>query len=213
MAAHSAQRVRIRRRRCLVAVALLGPALLAACGDDGQGSSPAVVTTLAADGSSTTEAAFNDADVTFAQDMIVHHRQAIEMAEIALESDRGASADVSPLAADIQAAQDPEIEKMTEWLETWGRPVEREMQMSDEPDMASMPGMMSDEDIADLGDLSGPEFDQRWLNMMVAHHQGAIDMATQVTRDGVSVEVRGLASQIVNTQEAEVREMSALIDN
>ena len=108
--------------------------------------------------------------------MIAHHEQAIEMAEIAQDPARQAGAEVVALAGRIEAAQDPEIELMTGWLEAWGQPVQ--MDTSDGHDMSEMTGMMSAEDMDALATKTGTEFDDMWLTMMVEHHEGAIEMAT-----------------------------------
>ena len=108
--------------------------------------------------------------------MIPHHEQAIEMAEIAQDPARQAGPEVLDLAARVKAAQDPEIATMTGWLTAWGQPVE--MDTSDGHDMSSMTGMMSAEDMDAMATMTGPDFDDMWLTMMIEHHQGAIEMAT-----------------------------------
>jgi uncharacterized protein (DUF305 family) len=201
----------------LLAIPLLAGLVLAACGgDDDDADTPATsaatstapaATPPPSDGSTSTE--FNDADVEFAQGMIPHHEQAIEMAEIALDPTRQAGAEVTDLAARIRAGQDPEIETLTSWLTAWGQTVE--MDTSDGHDMSSMPGMMSVEDMDAMATMTGAEFDQLWLTMMVVHHQGAIDMAIKVHGDGAHADVKTLATQIVNAQQAELDEMNALL--
>ncbi|MDP3892317.1 DUF305 domain-containing protein, partial [Nocardioides sp.] len=104
-------------------------------------------------------ATHHDADVTFAQQMIPHHRQAIEMSELA--DSRAASPEVTDLAADIKGAQDPEIETMTGWLESWGADVPGDdMSGMDHGDTSSddMAGMMSEDEMAELAGASGPAF-------------------------------------------------------
>ena len=164
----------------------------------------------APDGSATASGEFNDADVEFAQSMIAHHEQAIEMAEIAQDPARQAGAEVVALAGRIEAAQDPEIELMTGWLEAWGQPVQ--MDTSDGHDMSEMTGMMSAEDMDALATKTGTEFDDMWLTMMVEHHEGAIEMATAIQAEGTSPDVKTLAGQIVAAQQAEVDEMRQLLD-
>jgi len=210
----------MRSHRTSRPVHLLAPAIvavmtLAACGGDDDSDS-ATATTAAAGtapaGSATPSGAageFNDADVEFAQGMIVHHEQAIEMAEIATDPARAAGPDVTELAARVEAAQDPEIDLMTGWLTGWGQPVQ--MDTSEGHDMSSMSGMMSPEDMDTLASLSGAEFDDRWLAMMVEHHEGAIEMATDIQADGANPDVRTLAGRIETAQQAEVDEMNALL--
>lgn len=219
------------RRSLATTSAVIASLVLVACGDDGD-SEPtttiaAAVTNAARDdeGSETTaaataaaavtsvagdeSAAFNDADVMFAQGMIPHHEQAVEMAEIALDPAVGASADVVDLAGRVQQAQDPEIELMTGWLDEWGQP--REMDMSGDETMSSMEGMMSDEEMDALAMARDTEFDGMWLEMMSAHHEGAIAMAETEQAEGLDPEAISLAGQIIAAQEAEIEEMNILL--
>jgi uncharacterized protein (DUF305 family) len=207
------------RRLRLLAVPLIGGLALTACGgDDDESATPttpaATITVPAATpaaGGSDANADFNDADVEFAQGMIPHHEQAIEMAEIALDPARQASAEVADLAARVKAGQDPEIQTLTAWLTAWGQPVE--MDTSEGHDMSSMPGMMSAEDMDAMATMTGTDFDAMWLPMMIEHHQGALDMAIQVHADGANADVKTLATQIVNAQQAEIDEMNALLES
>lgn len=157
-------------------------------------------------GASTTvaSAAFNDADVAFAQGMIPHHQQAVEMADLA--TDRASSQEVKDLAAQIKAAQDPEITNMTGWLKEWNQPT----QMSG-MDSMDMTGMMSDTQMSDLTAASGAEFDKMFLEMMIEHHNGAIEMANTEISDGKNPEAIALAKTIVKAQEAEIETMQGLV--
>ena len=159
-----------------------------------------------------TSAGQNDADVTFAQQMIPHHQQAIEMAELA--ETRAESQEVKDLAADIEAAQGPEIETMTSWLESWGEDVPDEgMSGMDHGDMSSdeMTGMMSEEDMSELKNASGAEFDQMFLTMMIEHHEGAIEMAQTEQADGEFPDATALAEDIETAQTEEIQTMQALL--
>jgi len=130
----------------MIAVALT--VTFTACGSDDTTTDDTITTDSVAvtDGSPTTgEVALNAADIEFAQGMIAHHEQAIEMAEIALDPNAGASAEVVDLATRIQAAQDPEVELMTGWLTAAGESVT--MDTSDGYDMSSMEGMMTADQI------------------------------------------------------------------
>lgn len=199
---------------------------LAACGggdDDsagGQTDPPAASTAAAeapvassaastASGASAASAEFNDADVTFAQGMIPHHEQAIEMADIALDPTVGSSAEVQELAEAIQAAQDPEIELMTGWLTAWGQPVQ--MDTGGGHDMSSMEGVMSADEMDALGTATGTEFDSMWLEMMIRHHEGAISMANAVKANGLSADAVTLADAIITAQQAEITTMQGLL--
>ena len=133
--------------------------------------------------------------------MIAHHEQAIEMAEIALDPNVGASPEVIDLATRIKGAQDPEVELMAGWLTAAGEPVA--MDMSDRHDISSMDGMAA---------ITGREFDQRWLEMMIDHHEGAISQSETVKEDGSNADVLALADQIINAQQGEIAEMKALLE-
>lgn len=158
--------------------------------------------------SSTAETAdFNDADVMFAQMMIPHHEQAVEMSEIALDPASGASAAIQDLAIRIRDAQDPEIELMKGFLATWGAPVTPE----DGVDHSSMmEGMLTVEELDELAGLQGSEFDKRWAQAMIAHHKGAVAMAEDVLADGKNAETRKLAEEIIANQQAEIDELSLI---
>lgn len=172
---------------------------------------PTTTATAATDETAAADAdAFNDADVEFAQGMIGHHEQAIEMADMALDPTVGASSEVQDLATRIKAAQDPEIELMTGWLTAWGEPVQ--MDTSEGHDMSSMEGMMSAEDMDALGAATGTEFDTMWLEMMIEHHEGAIAMAETEQADGLSAEAIALTDAIITAQRGEIDEMQGLLD-
>lgn len=190
---------------------------LVACGggsDDGPaagagGSGAAVPPTAAAE----VEGPHNDADITFAQDMLPHHRQAVEMAELA--PDRAEDPEVVAVAEEIAAAQEPEIATMTGFLEAWGAEVPAEdMSMEGMDGMAGMDGaagMMSPEDMTALGSAEGAEFDELFLQMMVEHHEGAVDMARAELDEGENPAAQDLAQRIVDTQESEIERMQDLL--
>ncbi len=184
-----------------VSAAIAAAALiLAACGSsDSAADSP--TTTAAAQAA--TDASFNDADVAFAQEMIPHHSQAVEMATLAL--DRSENPQILDLASRIQQGQDPEIEQMQGWLATWDMP-----EMDDEMDGMAMNGMMSDDDMSALTDASGPDFDALFVSLMIQHHDGAITMAKSLIDEGSDPQVRALAEGVIAAQEAEIAEMEAL---
>ena len=183
---------------------LLVALVLAACGDDGDTS---------ADSSGDSSAAsqdFNDADVAFAQGMIPHHEQAVEMAQLA--SDRAENPEVKELAGDIEAAQAPEIEQLTTWLDAWGaEPAEDGMEGMEGMEGGDMGGMMSEEDMTMLEDASGAEFDQMFLEMMIEHHRGAISMAETEVTDGENPDAIDMAENIITTQESEIEQMEQLL--
>ena len=152
----------------------------------------------------------SDSDVSFAQQMIPHHQQAVEMADLALT--RETSPEVKKLAEQIKAAQGPEIEMMSMWLQSWGAPMEMGEDHSGH-DMGGMDmsGMMSDDDMQALADAQGAEFDRMWLEMMIAHHQGAISMAEQVKAASSNADVTSLAGAVMTGQAEEIDTMQKLL--
>ncbi|QMW67603.1 DUF305 domain-containing protein [Mumia sp. ZJ1417] len=193
-----------RRAAALVSALALGLGISACgAGEDGAGADG-----HGEHGSSSTSADRAAADVTFAQQMIPHHRQALEMASLAPTR---AGAEVTALAARISAAQDPEIATMTAWLEKWDEPVPSE-EGDDHAGHGDAEGMMSPEDLTRLAALQGAAFDEEFLRQMIAHHEGAITMAEDVLSTGSDPKVAALAQQISDTQRAEVDEMQDLLD-
>ena len=150
--------------------------------------------------------AHNQADVTFASSMVPHHQQAVEMAELALS--RGAGTDVRQLAAQIKAAQGPEIATMTAWLKAWGS-----APMPPAHDMGGMgmDGMMTAQQMADLDAASGTAFDRMWLQMMVEHHQGAVVMARTELAQGQDAPAKALARAVIAGQTKEIATMKGLL--
>jgi uncharacterized protein (DUF305 family) len=177
------------------ALAALAVAVLSACGAEDP--APAAIP-------------HNEADIAFAQRMVPHHAQAVEMAE--LVPGRTDTPAVLAIAERVKAAQAPEIALMTEWLAAWGAPADEHGDQSAHGDHgAGMPGMMADADMAALRAATGEDFDQRWLAMMIVHHQGAIEMAEEQLAEGRNPDAQRLARQIVDAQRAEIREMQALL--
>ena len=152
---------------------------------------------------------FNDTDVTFAQMMIPHHRQAIDMAK--LVDGRATNPEVTKLAAAIRAAQDPEIQTMATWLTAWGKDVPTGSMPGMDHGSHGMPGMMSEADMAKLKTLSGPAFDKQWLTMMISHHEGAVRMAEGEQVSGENPEAVALAKKIEADQKVEIATMRGLL--
>lgn len=191
---------------------------LSACGSSttGTGSTPSqshdmgAMSSTASSPSSAPSSSHKDADVTFATDMIPHHAQAVEMADMALKQAKSKA--VKALAARIKAAQDPEMTTMSGWLNNWGKPVPQTMAGPDMGSMqGSMGGMMSQAEMEALGKASGTAFDRMWLTMMTKHHQGAVTMAQTELTDGASADAKALARSIITGQTKEISEMRALL--
>ncbi|UXM90704.1 DUF305 domain-containing protein [Paenarthrobacter sp. JL.01a] len=152
------------------------------------------------------DSAHNAADVMFARMMIPHHAQAVEMSDVILTKKDVPSA-VTALAVRIKAAQAPEIQKMTAWLEGWS-----------EPTMGSsahaghgMDGMVGDAELQKLKEAQGTEAARLYLSQMIAHHEGAVTMAKTEISQGKSTEAVQLAKDIVAAQEQEIQDMKALL--
>ena len=190
----------MRRTAKAASLALSVLLLLGACGGgsaDSTGTVPAAAT-----------ATFNDDDVMFAQMMIPHHEQAVEMSDIALDPTVGASDAVRQLATRIKGAQDPEIELMTGLLTGWGKSTEMDMSMDHS---SMMDGMLTARELDALSSLRGADFDRAWMEAMVKHHEGALAMAKDVLEGGSDPAVRKLAEEIVAGQQAEIDEMRGLL--
>jgi uncharacterized protein (DUF305 family) len=193
-------------------VALSGVLMVSACGTDGQPghdmathNAPTSATTGATASPSGTAAAgvHNAADIEFATGMIPHHGQALTMADMAVT--RAANQQVKDLAAQIQKAQDPEIQRMAGWLKGWGEPV---------PEAQGMhhgDGMMTMAEMDSLGKADGARFDRMWLAMMIQHHEGAITMARTELSNGANAEAKALARAIIDGQSQEITTMNTLL--
>lgn len=163
--------------------------------------------------------AHNDADATFAAEMVPHHEQALQM--VAMTQGRDLSPDFEQLTTNIYDAQQPEIDEMKGWLEDWGEPTATGTgmggmgNMSEMPGMdGSAPGMMSDDDLGELTNTTDRSaFEKMWLTMMIAHHQGAIDMARTELADGEYQPALDLAQSIIESQSAEIGQMKQMLQD
>ncbi|MGW1590070.1 DUF305 domain-containing protein [Streptomyces sp. NPDC002386] len=200
----------LTRRAVLLAATAAASLALAACGGGDDGAAHAGHGGSASPAASATAGTHNAQDVTFAQGMIPHHRQALEMAKLA--DGRASSARVKDLAARIEKAQDPEIRTMSGWLTAWGEQVPMAgMGHSGHAGMTGMTGMMSDDDMAALKKATGADFDRRFLSLMVEHHRGAVEMAGTEKSGGAYGPARTMAGDIVRAQNAEIREMKRIL--
>ncbi|OJF10996.1 DUF305 domain-containing protein [Couchioplanes caeruleus subsp. caeruleus] len=206
----------VLRRGLLAGAAVTATLVLSACGGDGTSSGTGMnhggtSSTSDAPASAAAGAApSNDADVTFAQSMIEHHRQAIEMA--AMADGRASDAEVKDLATKVRAAQQPEIDTMTQWLTAWGKPAAMPSMGGHGTDHGSMPGMMSEKDMAKLEDAQGAAFDKQFLALMIAHHEGAVEVAQEETAQGSSPDAKTLAQKIMTDQQAEIATMKKILE-
>jgi uncharacterized protein (DUF305 family) len=207
----------LARRAALVAATGAAAVVLAACGGDGAdraagGAGHGDAGSHGPTGSPSPTGAHNPQDVAFAQGMIPHHRQALEMARLA--GGRASTGAVKDLAARIEKAQDPEIRTMTGWLKAWGEDVPAaggDGMDHSAPGHAGMPGMMGDEDMAALEKLTGKAFDVQFLTLMVEHHEGAVEMARTEQSKGRYGPAKAMADDIVTAQKAEISEMKGML--
>ncbi len=187
-------------------------ALAAGCASSDDGAGTAGTTETSTSASSTTQAEHNDQDVAFVQGMIPHHQQAVDMAKMADE--KATNQKVKDLASRIEGAQDPEIQQMTGMLDQWGASMPGMSTTSEMPGMdhggMSGDGMMTDEEMQQLEQASGADFDRMWVQMMIRHHQGAVTMATTEVDKGENADAKALAQKIIDAQKAEITEMQGL---
>ncbi|TCC30658.1 DUF305 domain-containing protein [Kribbella sindirgiensis] len=191
----------------LVLVSAVG---LAGCGDDSAataGANGAGKGTTSA-GASAPAADHNEADVAFASHMILHHQQALQMSGMAKW--QATSAQVKQLAAAITTAQEAEMKQMSGWLTGWGEPVPAASHsghaMEDE-----IPGMMTEDEMHELGKTKGSMFDRVWIQMMIKHHLGALTMAKAEQTGGRSPAATTLANRITTAQTAEIATLNRLL--
>ncbi|MFG2195030.1 DUF305 domain-containing protein [Streptomyces sp. NPDC048639] len=218
---------RARRGRLALAGAAAATLLLAACGgavDDashgarhGERPSAAPATGKSATGTG----GFNDADVAFAQQMIPHHRQALEMARLAER--RASDPEIGKLAGRIEDAQGPEIATLRSWLTAWGKPQspgggsgadrgDMDHGDMDHGDGSGASGMMAADEMTRLEKAEGAGFDREFARLMIRHHEGAITMARDEQHNGRSAKAKALAAAVVKGQSAEVVQLKRLLD-
>jgi uncharacterized protein (DUF305 family) len=192
------------RPAATAAITLTALLALAGCA----GSSGSDMDGMHHDGSSTSAPAEtadpNDADLMFASVMVEHHTQAVEMSDTLLSKD-GIDERVIALAKDIKAAQQPEIDQLNGWLEDWD---------ADASDMSGMDhgnGMMTDDDMQALGEATGADAARLFLEQMIVHHRGAIDMARDEVDSGQNSDAVAMAQTIIDTQTAEIATMEEIL--
>ncbi|MFG2292282.1 DUF305 domain-containing protein [Streptomyces sp. NPDC048603] len=213
----SSKRSLVRRTAAVLAAG--GAALvLAACGSEdtgsaGHGGHAAKSPSASAPASPVGQGGHNAADVAFAQGMIPHHRQAVEMA--ALAPTRAESAEVKKLAEEIRKAQDPEIKTLTGWLTAWGEQVPAEGAADHSghggSGSAGAGGMMTAEEMTKLKDAKGKAFDTAFMELMIKHHEGAVAMAGTEKTDGSFPDAKKMADAIITSQSAEIARMNTLL--
>ncbi|MBY8874740.1 DUF305 domain-containing protein [Micromonospora sp. PLK6-60] len=152
----------------------------------------------------TGEPAYNELDVWFVRMMIPHHRQALEMAELAPQ--RSTDPRILAVADRIRASQGPEVDVMRGWLQA------RRLS-TDAPghDHGSMRGMQSPDAMRRLAAARGAEFDRLFVRMMTAHHQGAVTMAVDLLKVGADLTLAQFANDVATEQGIEIDRMRELV--
>ncbi|MEX5270153.1 DUF305 domain-containing protein [Kocuria sabuli] len=214
----------MRRTTTLSALALAAALALAGCGDGQEEETPAsgspspsaattptgtapADATPASGAAAEISAQHNDADVVFAQMMIPHHEQAVRMSEVLLGKD-GVPQDVRDLAERVARTQEPEIERMQAMLTAWDAPADAGAGHGGHGS-----GMVDEEGMDRLREAGeGPEAAVLYLERMTQHHEGAVDMARDQVEQGANPEAVELARQVVEAQEAEIREMATMLE-
>ena len=152
-------------------------------------------------------AGYNADDVAFATNMIPHHEQAVELS--ALVPERSTNPEVKALAEQISAAQEPEIRTMQAFLVQWNENPHDSSGGHEGHGM--MQGMVDEATMTRLESLKGQEFDTLWLESMISHHQGAVEMARAEIANGDNVDAKRLAQTIIDTQQAEIAQMNQML--
>jgi uncharacterized protein (DUF305 family) len=186
----------------ITAGVLAGALALSACSTgaptSGSGSTPASSSPAAS------TAVFNDTDVSFAMPMVDHHKQAITMAQTMLDK-TGVDPRITALAQQIKAAQAPEITMMNAWVTARGATTD------DMPGMDMSGGSMTDADMAALEAANGPAADKLFLQQMIQHHQGAIDMGNIELKAGQNPDALALATKIIADQTKQIKDMQHVL--
>ena len=186
----------------ITAVALAGAISLAGCtttlgGNDSNGTMDGGMM-----GNNKSASAFSGTDIMFAQMMIPHHQQAVDMSTLA--ETRTTNPEVLALAKQIKDAQAPEIKQMTAWIESSGSSTDMGHDMG-------MGGMLTDEQMTALENAQGAAFDKLYLEGMIGHHEGALQMATMIENSSNS-EAKELAANIIKSQSAEIEKMKQMLE-
>jgi uncharacterized protein (DUF305 family) len=162
---------------------------------------------------------YSDADIEFMSGMIPHHAQAVIMAGWC--GSHGARPDVAVLCERIVVGQKDEIATMQQWLSDRGLPVpdatstRHKMKMNGMEHDMLMPGMLTDEEMAALDRARGPEFDRLFLQGMIRHHQGAIDMVDKLFKSYGAAQdetVFKFANDVQADQSIEIARMEQMLE-
>ena len=190
------------RRAAISAASIMTAVTIAACGNSGgasdAGAAPSGMSGMPGMDQSTSAPAksWNDADVTFAQMMIPDHQMVAKMA--ALAETKASNPQLKSLAKQMKAGQSQAVEKLSGWLKAWGKPTTSDMAGM------TMPGAMTDADMAKLKAKTGMDFDMMFAQMMIKHHNGSVQMCREEQTNGLSTETKTMADAMIKTLTAQV---------
>src|SRR5918993_982582 len=187
-----------RLRRGAVAAAMALAAVLGGCSEPAE--DPAASTTQA----------FNDADVKFAQTMVPHHEQAVEMADAVLAKS-AVDPEVTAVAQRIKDTQGPQLTTMTDLLAAWNQPLIPDHSAEADEHHWDAEGMLTPEEMQELAAADGPAAQELFLEGMIEHHEGAVAMVQDEIDNGENPEAQRLAQAIKDGQTAEIETMRGLL--
>jgi len=185
----------------ITAVALAGAVSLAGCTINVGSSGSNGMMDGGMMGNNVSSSGFSGTDIMFAQMMIPHHQQAVDMSTLA--ETRTTNPEILALAKQIKDAQAPEIKQMTAWIESSGSSMDMGHDMG-------MGGMLTDEQMTALENAQGAAFDKLYLEGMIGHHQGALQMAKMIENSD-NAEAKELAANIIKSQSAEIDKMKQML--
>jgi uncharacterized protein (DUF305 family) len=196
-------------RSLALPAALVATLALTSCGSSPSASAPTAGATPSVI-ASPAKGPVNAADVSFATMMILQHTQAMAMVDLALK--QAVDAKVKALAPKIKEGDAPELARMSGWFTSVGNVVPSGAHDMSMPGMEAKPqGVVSAKEMTDLGKATGSGFDRMWLQLMIRHHQGAVDMArTELTKGG-SPDAKQVAQSIIDRQSAEIATMTSIL--
>lgn len=195
-------------RPLALSAALLTALFLSACTSTEQPQSEGSTSHAHSETAGDAHAPHNADDVAFARDMMPHHQQALQLVDLA--RDRSSDPALQEIASAIAAAQGPEMDQLAGMLRGWGQDPEAGMHHGGHG--MAMPGMVDDATMKRLESLRGAEFDRLWLESMISHHQGAVEMAKAEIANGDNADAKAMAEHIIEAQEAEIAQMKQMLE-
>ena len=186
----------------ITAVALAGAVSLAGCTINIGGTGSNGMMDGGMMGNNKSSSGFSGTDIMFAQMMIPHHQQAVDMSTLA--ETHTTNPEILALAKQIKDAQAPEIKQMTAWIESSGAGMDMGHDMG-------MGGMLTEEQMTALENAQGAAFDKLYLEGMIGHHQGALQMAKMIENSD-NAEAKQLAANIMKSQSAEIDKMKQMLE-